>query len=230
MNDSIFRKYLPGVALFLAISVAALPLCSAEKTLTADAELNRVLGSIKEKEKSLKTFSATFRQTRKTYLFSEPLLSEGRVFFDASGMMLMKMTRPSPMSVLFKSNALFIYYPEVPKVEKRFFGNAESIFKTYFGIGQTVEALKEAYEIQIRPKENAGGYFLHMTPKQASVAKHIEHIEVAINPETLLPETISFAEVRGDQTVLRLHFETINQPLPPDIFSMPLPESDDDER
>ncbi len=178
----------------------------------------------------MKTFIAKFRQTKKTYLLHEPLHSEGLIYFDFSGALLMKVTSPSPFLILLKNNTLLIYYPEISKAEKRYIGNAKNILKRYFGIGQPFEALKKQYKIQLSTQVKSNGYYLKMIPQKKAVAKHIDSIEVLVNPETWLPERISFTEVKGDQTFLWLQFISINQPLPIGIFSIALPDTDDDER
>ncbi|MFH1992110.1 MAG: outer membrane lipoprotein carrier protein LolA [Pseudomonadota bacterium] len=203
---------------------------ASEKQSEPESELSRVLECIKKKEKTLKTFTATFRQIKKTYLLNEPLTSEGLIYFDSSGKLLMKVTSPSPLLILFKNSSLLVYYPEIAKAEKRYIGNAESIFKEYFGIAQPVEALKQQYDIQLSSETHSDGYVLKMIPKIKDIAKHIDRIEVFVNPETWLPERIFFTEVKGDRTELWLQFTAVNQPLPPGIFSIILPVTDDRDR
>lgn len=216
----LLKQYFVKLFMVLYIFLCPLQVFSFENNPKPDQELNRVIKNIKEKEKNLKTFTAKFRQTRKTHLLREPLYSEGMIYFDSSGKLLMKVTSPSPLLILFKKNTLLIYYPEISKAEKRYIGNTENIIKKYFGIGQTGEALKKEYEIQLSTNQESDGYNLSMVPKQDAVARHIERIEVLVNPETWLPERIFLTEVKGDQSTLWLQFDSINQPLPPGIFSI----------
>lgn len=216
----LLKQYFVKLFIVLYIFLCPLQVFSFENNPKPDPELNRVIKNIKEKEKNLKTFTAKFRQTRKTHLLREPLYSEGMIYFDSSGKLLMKVTSPSPLLILFKKNTLLIYYPEISKAEKRYIGNTENIIKKYFGIGQTGEALKKQYEIQLSTNQESDGYNLSMVPKQDAVARHIERIEVLVNPETWLPERIFLTEVKGDQSTLWLQFDSINQPLPPGIFSI----------
>lgn len=226
----ILKQYFISLSIVLYIALCPLQAFSFENNPKPDQELNRVIKNIKEKEKNLKTFTAKFRQTRKTHLLREPLYSEGMIYFDSSGKLLMKVTSPSPLLILFKKNTLIIYYPEISKAEKRYIGNTENIIKKYFGIGQTGEALKKQYEIKLSTNQESDGYYLNMLPKQNAVSKHIERIEVLVNSETWLPERIFLKEVKGDQSALWLQFDSINQPLPPGIFSIPLPDKSDNKK
>lgn len=216
----LLKQYFVKLFIVLYIFLCPLQVFSFENNPKPDQELNRVIKNIKEKEKNLKTFTAKFRQTRKTHLLREPLYSEGMIYFDSSGKLLMKVTSPSPLLILFKKNTLLIYYPEISKAEKRYIGNTENIIKKYFGIGQTGEALKKEFEIQLSTNQESDGYYLNMLPKKTAISKHIERIEVLVNPETWLPEKIFLTETKGDQSTLWLQFDSINQPLPPGIFSI----------
>ncbi len=216
----LLKQYFVKLFMVLYIFLCPLQVFSFENNPKPDQELNRVIKNIKEKEKNLKTFTAKFRQTRKTHLLREPLYSEGMIYFDSSGKLLMKVTSPSPLLILFKKNTLLIYYPEISKAEKRYIGNTENIIKKYFGIGQTGEALKKEYEIQLSTNQESDGYYLNMLPKKTAISKHVERIEVLVNPKTWLPERIFLTEAKGDQSTLWLQFDSINQPLPPGIFSI----------
>lgn len=216
----LLKQYFVKLFIVLYIFLCPLQVFSFENNPKPDQELNRVIKNIKEKGKNLKTFTAKFRQTRKTHLLREPLYSEGMIYFDSSGKLLMKVTSPSPLLILFKKNTLLIYYPEISKAEKRYIGNTENIIKKYFGIGQTGEALKKEFEIQLSTNQESDGYYLNMLPKKTAISKHIERIEVLVNPETWLPEKIFLTETKGDQSTLWLQFDSINQPLPPGIFSI----------
>lgn len=204
------------------------PSFSSEKTPEPDLKLDQVIKRIKAKEKSLKTVIAKYRQIKKTYLLHEPLHSEGLIFFDSAGKLLMKVTSPSPLLILFKRNTFVVYYPEISKAEERYVGNVENIIGKYLGIGQSAGALKQQYAIQPATRTKSGGYHLKMIPQKQAVAKHIDRIEVFVSPETWLPEQIVFTEVKGDQTTLWLQFIAINQPLPPGIFSIALPDESND--
>ncbi len=191
-----------------------------------EPELARVLNNIKETEKTLRTFSASFSQVKTSHLLREALNSEGFIYFDVRGKMLIKVTHPSPLLLLFTRNAIIVQYPGSYGVESNVFGNADNIFQDYLGLGESVEALKNKYDIRLNGSAPSGGYLLKMMPKINTTLKHIELIDVVVSPKNWLPEQIHFKEKQGDDTTLRLHFISINEPLPRDIFAIELPEDD----
>ncbi len=227
MKKFVFKKHilliLSGLSLFL-LPYSVFP---SETDPQSESELNWVIKNIKEKEKSLKTFTAKFVQNKKTELLQEPLYSEGLIYFDCTGKMLLKVTSPSPLVFLLKNNLLLIYDPDSAKAKKRRLGKSDNILKKYFGIGQSVEELKKRYEVQLTSKTDSGRYQLKLTPKMRAIARHIDTIQVVVNPKHWLPERIHFKEVNGDQTSLRLQFTSINEPLPRSIFSINVPEDNE---
>ena len=229
MKEVLFRKHI--VLLFSGVSLLFLPysVSSSETNGQSESELSRVIENIKEKEKSLKTFTAKFVQNKTTHLLQEPLHSEGMIYFDYTGKMLLKVTSPSPLVLLLKNNLLLVYDPDSSKAKKRHLGKSDNILKKYFGIGQSVEELKKRYKIQLTSKTHSGTYQLKLIPRMKAIARHIDTIEVSVSPKNWLPEQIYFRESKGDHTSLRLEFTSINEPLPRGIFTIDVPEDSEDE-
>ncbi len=182
--------------------------------------------NIQGKEKSLKTFTARMVQTKKTHLLREPLHSEGFIYFDYTGKMLLKITVPSPLILLLKNNMLVLYYPDLSKVKETYIGN--NVLREYFGIGQSVEELRKRYLIRLVGETPTDCYHLELIPKHKTIAKHIDSIEVTVGRENWLPQRICFKEKAGDWSDIRLEFISINEPLPAGVFTFNFPEKDDE--
>lgn len=213
-------KYIVPIFLSICLSLCPSSVVSSDTDLESASELSRVIKKIKEKEKTLQTFTARFVQTKRTYLLQEPLHSEGLIYFDSKGKMLWKVTTPSPLEVLLKDNLLIIHYPDLSESKERRLGRTDKILKKYFGIGQSIEELKKQYEIQLMPAADSQHYHLKLIPKRKAIAKHIDTIEVVVDSQDWLPERVHFKEVKGDYTSLMLQFTSVNEPLPPDIFTI----------
>ena len=224
MRKFLIKKYIVPISLCLSLFLYPYAVSPSETESQPETELSWVMKNIKEKEKNLKTFIAKFVQTKKTHLLKEPLYSEGLIYFDFTGKILLKVTAPSPVMVLLKDNMLFIYYPDLSKTEERYIGRTDNILKKYFGIGQSIEELRKQYAIQLVSKTHSESYHLKLIPKMKPIAKYIDTIEVVISPKYWLPEHIHFKETKGDYTSLKLHFISINEPLPPGIFTIDFPE------
>ncbi|MBN1847764.1 MAG: outer membrane lipoprotein carrier protein LolA [Deltaproteobacteria bacterium] len=193
---------------------------SADPAPLSEAEARQILMKIKDKEKDLRTFIAQVKQVKQTQLFKEPLHSEGMIYFDHSGRLLLKMTQPSPVIVFFNNDRLYIHYPDYGKTEETYIGN--HFFEKYFGVGTSIDGFYEQYMVEIFPATGGGLYQLKMLPKEERMAKKIEMIEVIFRKDDMLPEQVRILEKDGDDTTINLKFISINQPLPKDIFDMDL--------
>ena len=222
----LLKKYAVLIFVGLSLYSYAYPVFSSEKDPLSTSKLDWIIKNIQGKEKSLKTFTARMVQTKKTHLLREPLHSEGFIYFDYTGKMLLKITVPSPLIVLLKNNMLVLYYPDLSKVKETYIGN--NVLREYFGIGQSVEELRKRYLIRLMSETPTDGYHLELIPKHKTIAKHIDSIEVTVGRENWLPQRICFKEKAGDWSDIRLEFISINEPLPAGVFTFNFPEKDDE--
>ena len=219
---NVFSQMKFTILVFLYIALIPCPnlTASADPPPLTDSEAKQLLIKIKDKENTLQTFIAKVKQTKKTQLFKDPLHSEGMIYFDKSGKMLLKMTQPSPVIIFFKGDRLYLHYPDYGKTEETYIGN--DFFKKYIGIGTSIDTFYEQYSVEIYSITKSGHYQIRMTPKQERMAKKIEMIDVIINTNDMLPDQIRILEKDGDDTSIALEFTSINQPLPKDIFFIDL--------
>jgi outer membrane lipoprotein-sorting protein len=186
-----------------------------------ETRLSSIVRSVKDREKSLKTFVAHFSQTKKSSLLRDPLFSSGAMYFEAGGAMFIKVTTPSPMNVLLKDRMLTISYPDLSETRQRYLGVN---LTDYFGIGESFEEMQKRFSMRIVSETPPEKVVLELIPKSGAMAKRIASIQVRVSLKTSLPEIISIFETGGDETDIRLEFISFNEPLPPEIFSVPVKE------
>lgn len=224
MKHTVKYRHIILMIIGLSLFYDTVPALPREADVQTESELARVIKKIKDRERTLKTFTAHFKQTKTSQLLREPLHSEGLIYFDMSGRMLMKVIAPSPLILLLKDDQQMIYYPTLSRVEKKSLGKTDDIFKQYLGIGESIQALQSKFDIQLVTNPHSDRYHLKMIPKQRNVAKHFTMIEVVVNPNHWLPEQIHFKEKKGDYTTIQMQFTSINEPLPSDIFEIEVPD------
>ena len=156
-------KHAIFVIIVLCVSNYMSPAFSSESNVQQESELSRVIKKIKERETTLKTFTATFKQTNTSDLLREPLHSEGIVYFDMDGRMLMKVISPSPLILLLKENRRIVYYPDIAKTEEASLGTTDNILRQFLHIGESIKTLKETFEIELAASPSGKNYNLKMT-------------------------------------------------------------------
>ena len=232
-NGHILSRYrfLIWLALFLFwAGPAAAPFLRSGASYALAAEddltLDRILLNIKTREQSLKTFTASFRQTQKNSLLQAPLVSQGMLFYDQSGSILMKISHPEAFVLLIRDRLMVMGDPLTKTFKQKKIPGRDAFVKRYLGTGRSIEALKETYDIRIVHEHAGNGCQLDLIPKNASRRLPYQSIRVTVDTHMWLPKAIRLQEPNGDDTLFELTYHTINDPLPADTFLIDIPKGD----
>jgi outer membrane lipoprotein-sorting protein len=212
-----------SLILTLILICLALPALPAEIQKT-DWTVEDVLLRLKERERTLTTFVAGFKQIQQNSLFAQPLESEGILYFDHKGTLLVKMTTPEPYLVFITNQKMIMGVPGSPSYRQKKLPGQNTFFKRVMGIGQSVDQLKNQYDIQMAATPCKEICELRLRPLKNSRRAPFNSIQATIDTLQWLPETIHIEETGGDVTTFYLQFRSVNQPLPDRIFDIPLPD------
>ena len=190
--------------------------------------MDDVLLRLKERERTLTTFVAGFKQIQQNSLFDQPQVSEGTLYFDHNSKLLMKMTTPEAYLVFITDQKMILGVPGSSSYRQKNLPGQNTFFKRVMGIGQSVDQLKNQYDIQMVATPCKEICELRLTPLKKSRRTPFTSIQATIDTLQWLPETIHMEETGGDVTTFHLQFRSINQPLPDRIFDIPLPDKKTD--
>jgi len=210
--------------LTLLLFFLAMPALSEEMRNPAVWTVDDVLLHLKERQRTLATFTAGFKQIQQNTLFDQPQVSEGTLFFDHSGKLLMKMTTPEVYLVFITDQKMILGVPGSSSYRQKKLPGQNTFFKRVMGIGQSIDQLKNQYDIQMTAAHCKETCDLRLTPLKKSRRTPFASIRATINTLQWLPETIHLEETEDDVTTFHLQFTSINQPLPDRIFDIPLPD------
>ena len=204
----------------ICLAIPALPVEMQKTNWTVDD----VLLHLKERQRTLATFIAEFKQIQQNSLFDQPQVSEGTLFFDHNSKLLMKMTAPEVYLVFITDQKMIMGVPGSPSYRQKNLPGRNTFFKRVMGIGQSVDQLKNQYDIQVTTTSCKETCELRLTPLKKSRRTPFASIRATINTLQWLPETIHLEETEDDLTTFHFQFTSINQPLPDRIFDIPLPD------
>ncbi len=205
-----------------------MPAFPSETQETAAWTVDDVLLHLKERERTLTTFVAGFKQIQQNNLFDQPQVSEGTLYFDHNSKLLMKMTTPEAYLVFITDRKMILGVPGSSSYRQKNLPGQNTFFKRVMGIGQSVDQLKKQYDIQMVASPCNEICELRLTPLKKSRRTPFTRIQATIDTLQWLPETIHMEETGGDVTTFYLQFISINQPLPDRIFDIPLPDKKTD--
>jgi outer membrane lipoprotein-sorting protein len=183
-----------------------------------------ILARIETRVQNVSTFAAHFTQKRVSKLLSEPLVSQGSIYFARDGKMLMQIDTPSTLKVLFEGQYLTVVNPERVLVHKKRISATDRMMTLWMDFGKQLTAKDRPYNVQLTASPGNKGYRLTLTPQREDLARHIAAITIDVDAANLLPAQVVISEPGGDQTTLQLRFLSINKPLPDGIFTITIPE------
>ena len=187
----------------------------------SDWTVDEVLQNVREREQTLTTFVAEFKQIQENSLFAGAQVSEGTLFFDHSGKLLMKMSAPEAYLVFIGDQKMILGVPGSSSYRQKKLPGKKPFLKQMMGVNQ----LKKQYDIRRTDTPCGEICELELRPLKKSRRTPFSSIHARINTRQWLPEMIHLEEPGGDVTTFHLQFISINQPLPEGIFDIPIPDT-----
>jgi outer membrane lipoprotein carrier protein len=176
--------------------------------------------SIPEAFRKINSVKAEFLQKRHLQILKDPLLSEGRLFFDASGFLRWEYRKPLRSVMLQKGDALQLFYfsegrwkPEmIQAVEARRMVLAE--IQQWFQ-GRFAES--KVFSPSYSPGPPAR---VVLTPREG-INKFIHRIEIVLSAKPGVIERVEIEEPGNSRTSIEFRNVEINPRFPSGIFEKP---------
>jgi outer membrane lipoprotein-sorting protein len=191
---------------------------------------DKLLSDVKARAETIDTLVAQFKQTRISNLLQAPLVSTGLIYFERGGNMLTQVNTPSALQLFVRGQDVMILNPELGTVRKRRVPRSDQMIKAWLEGDVSIDMLTQQYELQATRSLNREGYNLQMIPRDPRIARHVDRVEIELNPATLLPEQVMVRLTKGDRTTVELQYVSINKPLPAGIFDIAIPDMFPDNR
>ena len=188
--------------------------------LSATAGPPQDWASLREASKNIRSVKGEFIQKRYLQILTEPLLSEGRFFFYASGSLRWEYLRPLRSVMLQKGDTLQLYHfsegvwkPEMTQaVESRRMVLAE-ISQWFQGRFDETKTFTHLYF----PGPPAR---VILTPKEG-INRFIHRVEIVLSARPGVIDRVEIEEPGGSRTSIEFRNMEINSNLPSEIFEKP---------
>ena len=177
-----------------------------------------ILEQLKKAQGSLEDFTADIRQVKISSLFTEPVVSEGKMRLKRPNQIWMEMYPPSSSITVLHQGVLLYYFPE-EKVAQRYDVAGNPVLAKWLLFFQSpLETLGKDIWLQ---EENAGEVVLGIDPAE-DLAAFLE-IRIAIDTEHWMPKRLELVEKNGDRTTIHYNNVRINVGIPDSSFQLRLP-------
>ena len=185
------------------------------------AELKDLLARIREN----RVTQADFQEQRFLRLMKKPIVSSGRVWFQAPNKFRREMMGNSPSLTVSDGHQLWIYYPNFKSAERYSIGSRSLLDSIIAAINSALnlENVENTFDITGTKIDN--GYELALTPRTPAMKRIFQKLTLRIDGN-LRAERTEMLQVNGDRIVTSYSNQT-RTPVPPSKFEFTPPPGTD---
>ena len=208
----------PFVFCLLLSAICLLGLAEAAPSYT----LPEILQHMEETQKKVESFHTRFVQNKTIYLLEGAVKSQGELYFQRPGRLYWETEDPNRLVLVINDNTLWLYYPDLREADKMDITLLKGLINKYVGIGQSVEVLKNQYDIKLAEADGQK-VILDLSPKSARLRSQVKSVRIWLNPATWFPLEVKNTEANGDTTHIIFRKFDINLPVPDSKFNFTPP-------
>ena len=192
------------------------------------AEIKGLLARIREKRAAEPQVEADFHEEKIIRLMNKPIVSSGKVAFQAPNKFRRDVKGNSPSVTVSDGQQLWIYYPNFKSAERYSLGKRSPLDSVIAAINtalnlENVETTFHINGVKIDPPQ--AGWELELTPRSPSMKRMFEKLHLRINDNLLVEHTEMF-QPNGDRIVTNYSNQTRTL-IPASIFEFVPPPGTD---
>ncbi|MCJ7440626.1 MAG: outer membrane lipoprotein carrier protein LolA [Thermoanaerobaculaceae bacterium] len=186
-------------------------------------KLAALVRRVSQVQASLATLNADFDQTRTSHLLAAPSISHGRFYFRAPDSVRWEYDAPREMTVLITGGVAITYRPAEKRAERIEVGRAQRRVFRFISAAEPLDKLMQHFTFVFHDPLGDGNYLLELRPAALMMKKRLRSVTIEIERATYLPIKVSYTETDGDSTAYSFSNVRLNQPQPPDLFTLTMP-------
>ena len=204
-------------SIFLLVSLASI----ASSAPVSDPDLNNLLASIRRN----RTTQADFQEQRVIHLMKKPILSSGKVWFQAPNKFRREVKGNSPSLTVSNGRQLWIYYPNFKSAERYPLGKGSPLDSTVAAINSSLNLEDVENNFQITAGKLDNGYELRLLPRAPSMKRVFQKLDLRINDQFRVERTDMLLP-NGDR-IVTTYSNQIREPVSASMFEFTPPPGTD---
>jgi outer membrane lipoprotein carrier protein len=186
-------------SLFLTV-IALLGSVAAQAQTLSPPEVKALLGQIRARRLSAPDVQADFREEKTLHLMARPIVSSGRVWFEAPNKFRREVKGSSPSLTVSDGGQLWIYYPNFKSAEHYSLGKRSPVDAAIAAINTALNLENVENTFQTTGEKTGQGYELRLLPRSVSMKRLFQQFTLRLNVE-LLAERTDMLQPNGDRVV-----------------------------
>ena len=155
------------------------------------------------------------------HLMKKPILSSGKVWFQAPNKFRREVTGNSPSLTVNDGRQLWIYYPNFKSAERYPLGKGSPLDSTVAAINSSLNLEDVEKNFQIMAEKLDNGYELRLIPRAASMKRVFQKLDLRINGEFRVERTDMLLP-NGDR-IVTTYSNQVRAPIPASTFEFTPP-------
>src|ERR1700730_17130105 len=202
------------------VFVGATSFSSAQQPLSP-TEVKSLLARIRDKRAAAPYMQANFQEERAVHLMNKPIVSAGKVWFQAPDKFRREVRGSSPSVTVSDGQQLWIYYPNFKSAEHYSLGKRSPLDATIAALlaGLKLQDLESNYYVTASRIDN--GYQLDLLPRRPSLKRFFQRLSIQINAESRAQRT-EMSQANGDR-IATTYSNHVTGPIPPSTFEFTPP-------
>jgi outer membrane lipoprotein carrier protein len=185
------------------------------------ADLKSLLAQIRDKRGAAPQMQADFQEEKFIHLMTKPIMSAGKVSFQAPDKFRREVKGNSPSVTVSDGQQLWIYYPNFKSAEHYSLGKRSPLDATIATLlaGLNLQNVESNYHVTASKIDN--GYQLDLVPRRPSLKKFFQRLSVQIDAE-LRAQRTEMLQTNSDR-VVTTYSNHVTGPIPPSTFEFTPP-------
>jgi outer membrane lipoprotein carrier protein len=184
-------------------------------------EIKNLLARISEQRASSPSVRADFQEEKKMRLLNKPIVSSGKLRFQAPNKFRREVTGNSPSVTVSNGRDLWIYYPNFKSAERYTLGRRSPVDAAIAAINTALNLENVEKTFQIAGTKTESGYELQLTPRSPSMKRIFQKFDLRINNELFATRT-EMIQPNGDR-IVTIYSNQTRIPIPPSTFEFTPP-------
>ena len=185
------------------------------------ADLKSLLAQIRDKRGAAPQMQADFQEEKFIHLMTKPIMSAGKVWFQAPDKFRREVKGNSPSVTVSDGQQLWIYYPNFKSAEHYPLGKRSPLDATIATLlaGLNLQNVESNYHVTASKINN--GYQLDLVPHRPSLKRFFQRLSVQIDAE-LRAQRTEMLQPDGDR-IVTTYSNHVSGPIPPSTFEFTPP-------
>lgn len=184
-------------------------------------ELKDLLAKIRERRAAAPHVSADFREEKAIRLMNKPIVSTGKVWFEAPNKFRREVKGNAPSVTVSNGRDLWIYYPNFKSAEHYTLGKRSPVDAAIAAINTALNMENIEGTFHLTGSKIDNGYGLELLPRSSSMKRTFQKFDLRLHND-LLAERTEVVQPNGDRVITNYSNQS-RTPIPASTFEFTPP-------